>query len=183
VIAGAGSGLQGDGGGGGGRAPSGNPHPYEFTIVASGGSGGGLKDFGVFRNEAVYTVYIDVSDVAPTSQAWILQYADSGSGPRTTEITLGSNGSLQAPSAMLEPPYAMAKPMPEKLLPTPNNAMTVVTGIVSREGKLENARVLQAPSQEVGKQWADALANWTFRPANKGGSPISVRVLLGIPTF
>ena len=183
VIGGAGSGLQGDGGGASPRAPAGNPRPYEFTIVASGGSGGGLKDFGVFHNEAVYTVYIDVSDVAPTSQAWILQYADSGSGPRTTEITLGSSGNLQAPSAMLEPPYAMLKPMPEKLLPTPNNAMTVVTGIVSRDGKLENARVLQAPTQEVGKQWADVLANWTFRPASKGGTPIPVRVLLGIPTF
>ena len=182
VIGGAGSGLQGDGGAGG-RAPAGNPRPYEFTIVASGGSGGGLKDFGVFHNEAVYTVYIDVSDIAPTSQAWVLQYADSGSGPRTAEITLGGSGSIEAPSAMLEPPYALTKPIPEKLLPAPNNAMTVLTGIVSREGKLDNPKVLQAPSQEIGKQWADAIATWTFRPASKGGAPVPVRVLLGIPTF
>ena len=183
VIGGEGSGFQGGNGAGGAHAPAPAPHPYEFTIVASGGSGGGLKDFGVFHNEAVYTVYVDVSDIAPASQAWVLQYADSGSGPRTTEITLGSNGSLQAPSAMLEPPYALTKTLPEKPLTPPNNAMTVVTGIISREGKLENVRVLQAPSQEIGKQWADVLANWTFRPANKGGSPIPVRVLLGIPTF
>ena len=59
----------------------------------------------VFRDAAPET---DVSDVAPTSQAWILQYADSGSGPRTTEITFGSNGSLQAPSAM-DSPFVMRR--------------------------------------------------------------------------
>jgi hypothetical protein len=182
VIGGAGSGLQGDNGGGA-RAPSGSPRSYDFTIIASGGSGGGLKDFGVFRNEAVYTVYIDVSDVAPTSQAWILQYADSGSGPRTAEVNLGSDGNLQAPSAMLEPPYALTKLLPGKLDSPPTNAMTVITGIISRDGKFENLRVLQAPTEQIGKEWADAVAKWSFRPASKNGSPIPVRALLGIPAF
>jgi hypothetical protein len=183
VIGGAGSGLQGNNGGGGAHAPSGTGRSYDFTIIASGGSGGGLKDFGVFRNEAVYTVYVDVSDIAPTSQAWILQYADSGSGPRTAEVNLGSDGSLQAPSTMLEPPYALTKLLPEKLSSPPTNAMTVITGIISRDGKMENARVLQAPTEEIGKQWAEAIAKWSFRPASKGGSPIPVRALLGIPVF
>jgi hypothetical protein len=183
VIGGEGSGLQGGNGGGGGPKPDPTPHNYDFTIVASGGSGGGLKDFGVFHNEAVYTVYIDVSDVAPTSQAWVLQYADNGSGPRTTEINLGGDGRISAPQAMLEPPYAITKHVPEKLIPPPNNAMTVVTGIISRDGKLVNARVLQAPSEECGKQWADVLSNWNFRPASKGGTPIAVRVLIGIPVY
>lgn len=181
VIGGEGSGMVGAA-----RPPRPDPplHNYDFSIVASGGSGGGLKDFGVFhKNEAVYTVYIDVSDIAPTSEAWVLQYADTGAAPRTTEITLGNDGSLSAPQAMLEPPYAVKKPMPEKLLPAPNTAMTVVTGIISREGKLENARVLQAPNESCGKQWAETLGNWTFRPASKSGTSIPVRVLIGIPVY
>ncbi|MDT8066590.1 MAG: hypothetical protein ROO76_00335, partial [Terriglobia bacterium] len=181
VIGGEGSGMVGAA-----RPPRPDPppHNYDFSIVASGGSGGGLKDFGVFhRNEAVYTVYIDVSDIAPTSEAWVLQYADTGAGPRTAEITLGNDGSLSAPQAMLEPPYALVKKLPEKLDSPPNSAMTVVTGIISREGKLEGARVLQAPNEACGKQWADALGNWTFRPASKGGQPVPVRVLIGIPVY
>ncbi len=84
---------------------------------------------------------------------------------------------------MLEPPYAMQKPMPEKLISPPNNAMTVVTGIISREGKFENGRILQAPTEACGKQWLETLGNWTFRPASKGGAPIAVRVLIGIPVY
>ena len=159
------------------------PRNYDFTIVAAGGSGGGLKDFGIFHNEAVYTVYIDVSDIAPTSQAWVLQYADTGSAPRTAQITLGNDGSLSAPQAMLEPPYALKKAIPQKAISPPNNAMTVLTGIISREGKLENARILQAPSEACGKQWAETLGNWTFRPASKNGTAVPVRVLIGIPVF
>lgn len=63
------------------------------------------------------------------------------------------------------------------------NAMTVITGIISSDGKFENAKVLQAPNELIGKQWAGALAAWTFRPAKKGGAPVSVRALLGIPAF
>lgn len=160
------------------------PHNYDFNIVASGASGGGLKDFGVFhKNEAVYTVYIDVSDVAPTSEAWVLQYADTGGNTRTAQITLGNDGALSAPQTMLEPPYAMQKPMPEKMIPPPNNAMTVVTGIISREGKFENGRILQAPSEACGKQWLETVGNWTFRPASKSGAPVAVRVLIGIPVY
>jgi hypothetical protein len=181
IIGGAGSGM--DGGGGGARVPSPAPKGYDFTIIASGGSGGGLKDFGVFHNQAVYTVYVDVSEIAATSQAWVLQYADTGSGPRTAEVNLGSDGIVQPPPAMLEPPYALNKSLPEKLDTPPTNAMTVITGIISRDGKFENAKVLQAPNELIGKQWAGALATWTFRPATKGGAPISVRALLGIPVF
>ncbi|HEX6880261.1 MAG TPA: hypothetical protein VF135_07845, partial [Terriglobales bacterium] len=182
VIGGEGSGLQG-GNGGGGHKPDPTPRSYDFTIIASGGSGGGLKDFGVFHNEAVYTVYVDVSDIAPSSQAWVLQYADTGSGGRTAEITLGDSGNVPPPPTMLEPPYAMTKQLPEKLSPPPNNAMTVITGIISKDGKLFGAKVLQAPTQEIGEQWASALSKWSFRPASKGGSPISVRVLVGIPVY
>jgi hypothetical protein len=181
VIGGEGSGMVG--GSASAPKPDPKPHNYDFTIIASGGSGGGLKDFGVFHNEAVYTVYIDVSDIAPTSEAWVLQYADSGSGPRTAEFTLGGNGTISAPQAMLEPPYALVKKLPEKLDPPSNTAMTVVTGIISRDGKFQNARVLQAPSQEFGQQWADTLTTWSFRPASKGGAPVAVRVLIGIPVY
>ncbi len=48
---------------------------YAITIVASGASGGGFKDFGVFRDEASYTVYLDMADAGAHGSTWTLQYA------------------------------------------------------------------------------------------------------------
>jgi hypothetical protein len=60
------------------RTPRNTPDnsKYGFTVTATGTSGGGLKDYGIFRNESVYTVYIEIehSSGAP-APAWILQYA------------------------------------------------------------------------------------------------------------
>src|SRR5262249_56837028 len=49
---------------------------YGMTVVSNAGSGGGLPDLGVFANEQVYTVYLDMKNksggVAPS---WTLPYA------------------------------------------------------------------------------------------------------------
>ena len=52
-----------------------NQTSYEMTGTPAS-SGGGLSDFGVFQNQKVYTVYLDMratdDDAAPS---WTLQYA------------------------------------------------------------------------------------------------------------
>jgi hypothetical protein len=176
VIGGVGSGMQGAGVKAAPKAAV--PRGYDFNIVASGGSGGGLRDFGVFHNEAVYTVYMDVSDVIPGSRSWILQYADYAAS-RTTEF------SLDAPTAptqsMLEPPYATTRePAGASAAPT-SGIMTVVTGLINADGVFQAGRVLQSSNDERGKQWLATLDKWRFHAASKSGKPTTVRVILGIP--
>jgi len=47
-----------------------------MTFTSTASSGGGLPDFGVFQNQKVYTVYLDMraSDDDP-APSWTLQYA------------------------------------------------------------------------------------------------------------
>ena len=49
---------------------------YNMNIVSTASSGGGLPELGVFQNEKVYTVYLDMraNDEDPTP-SWTLQYA------------------------------------------------------------------------------------------------------------
>src|ERR1019366_4788071 len=53
-----------------------HPTTYNVNIVSTASSGGGLPDLGIFHNEKVYTVFLDMratdEDHAPS---WILQYA------------------------------------------------------------------------------------------------------------
>ena len=49
---------------------------YGITILSSGGSGGGLKDFGVFGNEQVQTVYLDMRrTINDRPLSWTAEYA------------------------------------------------------------------------------------------------------------
>ncbi len=176
VIGGAGSGMQG--------APgmkaslkSAVPRGYDFNIVAAGGSGGGLRDFGIFHNEAVYTVYMDVSDVIPGSRSWVLQYADYSTA-RVAEINLDGPA---AATSMVEPPIAINREAAPPAIDPTLGIMTVVTGLINADGRFQSGRVLQSANDGRGRQWLTTLDNWKFQPASKSGKPSTVRVIIGIP--
>jgi len=160
------------------RAQAGSPRQtsYGITIVANGASGGGFKDFGVFRDEASYTVYLDMSDAGVGGSNWTMQYAlDSHPAPGTMSLHSHS---------LLVPPFADSKVLPH----FPANAAMrnrgstlVVFGVITPKGKVEGLRIMQGSDTNLGKLLLEALSQWTFHPAEVEGTPVPVRVLLGVP--
>ena len=164
----------------GGTAKPGAAKPqtsYEMTIVASGASGGGFKDYGVFRDEASYTVYLDMADTGARGSSWTLQYAlDSSPG--------GQNVSASHAHGRLVPPYATLKPLPNfspELAKRGHGGTIVVFGVINRQGKLEGLRIMHTPESGLNQFMLDALKKWTFRPAEIDGAQVSVKILLGVP--
>jgi len=157
------------------RAPAGDSTPqnsYGITIVASGASGGGFKDYGIFRDEASYTVYLDMTDAGAYGSNWTLQYAldTSNRGPY-------SHG-------LLVPPYATSKLLPHISSDTARNdrgATIVVFGVITSRGKFEDLRIMQGPDPALNQLLLDSLKKWVFRPAEVDGAPVRVKVLLGVP--
>jgi hypothetical protein len=99
------------------------PHGlYGMTIIATGSSGGGLKDYGIFRNETVYTVYVDMAETGHTRPNWTLQYSAPG-------------GSSQAIS-ILVPPFPSTREYPrlprDATLRNLGRTM-VVSGFITRD--------------------------------------------------
>jgi hypothetical protein len=141
---------------------------YAMTIVATSGSGGGLGDYGIFKNEIVYTVYIDVDEPDHARPKWTLQY--SGMAP-------SSNAQIVAPFPTAKdyphlPAQATGRNIGRKL---------VVTGVITKEGKPENLRVIQSPNPLLIQPLLDCLAKWTFQAAESNGEPLPVKFVLGIP--
>ena len=58
--------------------------------------------------------------------------------------------------------------------------MIVISGILTADGKLEQISVKKSPEPQVNSLVTDALSNWTFQPAQIGGNPVSLKILLGI---
>ena len=151
-----------------------NQTSYGMTITSTASSGGGLPDFGVFQNQKVYTVYLDMrvgdDDTAPS---WTLQYAP-------LQPTSGqAGGAPKQPT----PPYATLKQVPEltpELAAACAHKMIVVAGVLTADGKLEQLSVKKTPDPQVNSVVTDALSNWTFQPSLIDGKPIALKVMMGI---
>jgi len=144
---------------------------YGMTIVSTSSGGGGLRDYGVFKQETVYTVYIDMADSGRNRPSWTLQYA-----------AVATPGSAQ--NSVLVPPFPSAKEYPQ--LPKEPAAkslgrMMVVAGVITAEGKLDALRVVQSPNPLLIKPLLDCLAKWTFQAAEVNGAGVAVKFVLGIP--
>jgi len=143
-----------------------------MTIVATSSTGGGLKDYGVFKDQVVYTVYVDVDEPGHRRPKWTLQYAPMGT----------ASDAAPAGAALL-PPYPVTKEFP-RLPETASRhvgRMIVARGVVNKNGELTALKVLQSPNSLLIEPLLDALGKWTFQAAEFNGEPIEVKVLLGIP--
>jgi hypothetical protein len=147
---------------------------YSMTITSTASSGGGLQDYGVFHNEKVYTVYLDMrSSADEPASSWTLQYALlQPTDPSAIRI-------IGVPS----PPYATLKQVPEltgDLASTCSKKLIVVSAILNTNGKLEQILVKKTPDPQVNTVVTDALSNWLFQPSQIQGNPVALKIMLGI---
>ncbi len=155
---------------------------YGINIVATASSGGGLRDYGIFRNETVFTVYIASGE--PQAPSWTMQYAELGRAapdPMVSSLTLSTSGD---PQRQLTPPYPVDKEdpkFPPDVVARNSGRMLVIAGVITAEGKLSQLRIVQSPSTQLNAPALEALSNWTFRPAERAGQAVALKILLGIP--
>jgi hypothetical protein len=131
-----------------------------------------LRDYGVFKDQVVYTVYLDVDEPGHRRPKWTMQYA-----------RMGTASDAAPAGAALLPPYPVIKEFPHLPAVASRNVgqMIVARGVVNTKGELTALKVLQSPNSLLIEPLLDALAKWTFQAAEVNGEPIEVKVLLGIP--
>ena len=177
--------IQGSGGGRGND--SANLHPttntrrqtsYNTRIESTASSGGGLPDLGIFENEKVYTVFLDMkaSDEDP-APSWILQY--SVLQPEATRPEHSPTRIVGTPT----PPYATLKEVPgiqPDVLRRNSHSLIVALAVMNTAGKLEQISIKQTPDSDLIAPLVSSLGNWMFEPAQINGKPVALKVMLGI---
>ena len=152
---------------------------YSMTIISTPSSGGGLPDFGVFSNEKIYTVYLDMkSSGAEHAPSWTLQYA----------VLWPQNNDPGAPPAIrvqgtVTAPYAVNKELPKvpaDLQGKYSRTLIVASAIMDTNGMLSHVLVRQTPDVRLVQPIIDALNNWSFLPAELNGQAVPLKVLFGI---
>jgi hypothetical protein len=176
----------GAGPGGSGATPSGprmrkprGPRPaYDVTIVGTGSSSG-MPDYGVFRGENVFTVYLSMADADQPGADWILQYSPlspaGATGPDKDPAAFGDELLAPVPiekHALRAPPEQSAKFAGRKI---------VIRGIINEQGKVEDLRILRNPFLDLSAAFLQTLALWEFEPAELAGRALKVKVVFTIP--
>ncbi len=150
---------------------------YAMTIVSTPESGGGFSDsgLGVFAQEKVYTVFLDMrATTEDPTPAWTLQYAP----------LRGAASEANASREGIMPPFPVAKQRPRfpvALARRYAERIVVVSAILNSDGKLEQISIKQSPDARLSVPLLEALTKWMFRPAQLNGQPVPIKVLLGIP--
>jgi hypothetical protein len=167
-----------------GTLPGKTPEPlqtsYGITILSSGGTGGGLRDYGVFGNEQVQTVYLDMRrSISDRPISWTAEYAVG-----QKDIT-PANGVLNISirqEVLLPFPITKERPVwPEDLARKYAGRMVIAFALITTEGKIERPVIKESPDALLNPAVITALEKWTFRPARRDGEIASAKILIGIP--
>lgn len=162
-----------------------NPEPlqisYGIMILASGRSGGGLPDFGVFSNEQVHTVYLDMRrTILDTPISWTVEFGVPPKPTTAQSERVAAVGSQQ--EVILPFPITKERPVfPPELVRKYPGRMVIAYALVTAEGKVEQLAIKDSPDPLLNDVVLNALKKWTFRPGRRDGDVISAKMLLGIP--
>jgi hypothetical protein len=154
---------------------------YGVTIISTENSGGGLPSLGIFSNEHIYTVYLDMrKSETDTAPSWTLEFAVSQSAD-----THGSENPGRVQQGLVLPfPVLKEHPaLPAEVVRKYLRRMMIVYAVINVEGKMEQIAVKESPDPLLNEPLLGALSKWSFRPARVHGVPAPARVLLGIPLW
>lgn len=156
---------------------------YGVTAISTENSGGGLPFVGVFSNEQIYTVYLDMrkteSDPAPS---WTLEFSLFPDSSDTAGVSNSPDGGQEG--LILPFPITKNSPvLPVDLVRQYLNELVIVYAVINVEGKVEQMSVKQSPNAGLNAPLLKALSEWVFRPAQLYGEPVAIKALLGIPLW
>ena len=151
---------------------------HDALMVAAGPmGGGGLDVYGALHCGKIYTVFLPAG-----GKAWSLQFCQTAAPdaqplPKAYANVVHMEQSLVPPEAETRFDFKRT-PLPfEKL-----HKYVILKGRIDEDGKVADLKVFHGLSDEMDAAAKLAFSQWTFKPAVKGGKPVSIDILVGIPS-
>ncbi len=156
---------------------------YGLSIISTEDSGGGLPFVGVFSNEQIYTVYLDMRQSEMEEDPnWTLEFAVIPGSGVATQNPGGAGRNQQG--LILPFPVEKTKPvLPVDLVHKHLNKMIIVYAIIGTDGRMDQITIEQSPDNQLDESVFQALSRWIFRPAQLNGELVAAKVLMGIPLW
>lgn len=152
------------------------PRKPALVVSTGPGGGGGLGVYGVLECGRIFTVYLSMSP-----RNWILEYC----APQSDPPPVSSSNIVEI---RMEPP--LAPPYPARqfdfhrptLASDASSQMIILHGTIGKDGSVGALKLLRGVQANINQAAMAAFARWKFSPALRGGKPVAVEILVGIPS-
>jgi hypothetical protein len=147
-------------------------------VVAVGPmGGGGLGAYGALHCGKIYSIFL-----AMPGKNWAMEYCVKSDA--TEKSTTETRSTVVHLERGLVPPDAEARFDFRRLPVPPEKAhkMIVLKGTLRDDGSVENLELYQGVLPEMDEAAQVAFSQWKFKPALRDGKPVSVEILVGVPT-
>ena len=154
--------------------------PRKSTMLVAAGpmGGGGLGIYGALHCGKIYTVFLP----AP-GKNWTLQYCQTPP-PGAEDAPKKTYTSVVRMEEAIVPPEPLLR-FDFKRTPLPldkQHKYVILKGRIGEDGKVADLVLHQGLSPEMDAAAKQAFSQWTFKPAIRGGKPISIDILVGVPS-
>ncbi len=113
---------------------------------------------------------------------WILEYS-AHDGKQTTDVPQRSV-KIQLDTPLVAPVAQEQFDFHRSAFPTGKSGdMIVLRGFIRADGSLDNLTILKGFDQMTDQAALVTFRRWKFTPAMRGGKPVEVEILVGIPAY
>lgn len=128
----------------------------------------------ILSGKEVYTLDVNLPNLTSASGSWILNFAqlDEGSTPFNRP-----SGTLSGPVPILkvDPKY------PPETIKENIEGEVVLYAIIRANGLVDSIQLVRKLDPRLDMNAIQALAQWKFRPAARGGKPVDIEAVVHIP--
>jgi Gram-negative bacterial TonB protein C-terminal len=153
--------------------------PRKNALVVSAGpmGGGGLDSYGALHCGRIYTVFLPMP-----GKSWTLQFCEAKHDLSTN--TTGNRSRVVQLESSLLPPDAELRFDFQRLSLPPGSAhkLILLRGLIREDGTVDLVKVYRGLLPPMDQAAQLAFSRWKFKPAMREGHPVSVEVLVGIPS-
>ena len=153
--------------------------PRKNSLVVSAGpmGGGGLDVYGALHCGKIYTVFLQMP-----GKSWTLQFCQAKREAPPSAISRQSTV-VRLEQGLLPPDPEVRFDFQRLPLP-PENAhkLILLKGLIREDGTVDLVQVYRSLLPSMDEAARLALSRWRFKPAMREGQPVSVEILVGIPS-
>jgi len=149
----------------------------------SGGNLGpklGMSPQEVLGPKRVYTLHVNMPNLTSASGSWVLNFAELNDD----EPAGNARASIGEMSADLTGPVPLRKvdpKYPPELRTSHVDGEVILYAIIRKDGSVDSIQLVHSVDSNLDANAMEALAQWKFRPAERGGEPVDLEAVVHIP--